>query len=334
MKIPLLFVLLLLVCGCSVNPRLYVPKDAFNSGVQTVSVPHPYEQEKRGVKAVTSFEVIIDPGLLIGGGFGMYPAMAEKPDGVISKGYVLVVPDVDGLLPMTRTCDVLGRVFFELSKEELKDVKVLVFSNDMGWSYTLRGQELPIAEDKKQPLLIYYDPKRYDDDVEYRKKLFATWGTTLYENQQIWKNYYDNLKITYEDNVFEVVVGSSDWADYKEEILKNLPRVYQMPLGEYRIGFLPPDDFRKKATELSDSNSSLRFFKRVGLPISLIGASFTVAGAIAPAASLAGDLATAFIDDEQRHTYSARSFVMRHDLAQIPRLISASCKNKMMQKLD
>lgn len=326
MKNALVLTLVLIVLGCE-SSRNYIPQSAFKDSVQTVSIPHPYQQELRGVRKIVSFEVVIDPGQLVGGGFGVYPSKARKVDGEIVHGYVVIAPNNENYLPMTRKCDILGRVFFEASLQDLKNARILVFSNDMGWAYTLKGEEIPLANNKKQLEEAYYDPKEYDEDVEYQKRLFESHGLTMELLHDWWQVYYAKMNEEFRESVFEVEVGSAEWADYKNELMKILPKVYHMPMGEYRIGFLSEEEFREKASELADSNVALRLFKRIGLPLGVIGVSFTAAGAVAPAASFAGQVVDAFIDDEQRHSFSARAFAMRHDLAQTTRLVLKSCQN-------
>lgn len=294
-----------------------------------VSVPHPYEQEKKGVKCVTSFEVILDSGMLVEGTGGVFPVLAQKPNGEEFTGYALLAPTAKHDLPMTPACDILARVFFEVCRNTLEDAKVLVFNRDGGFAYNLAGTELPSPGPKKIDGVVYYDPKQFDEDPVFRKLYFETYGWTLAESQRFWQRYFTELNLNFNGSIFEVKVGSGDWNDYKTEVMKSLPKAYKMPMGEYRIGYLLEDEFRREATELSDTSTGKRLFKQVGLPLGAIGASFTPIGAAVSGVNFVAQVSGAAIDDKWWQTYHARANTVRHDLAPALRLVERSCKNKI-----
>lgn len=328
-----LLLLILALTGCS-GSRTYLPRHAFTKAVDTVSIAHPYEQEKRGVKAITSFEIIISPSLLVEGAFGVWPDVSRKSDGTLLYGKAIIAPVKDSsgslLLPMTPACEVIARVFYEASLEELETARSLAFNRDGGWAYNHAGYDLPsvFMPDgvKRDEGVLYYDPKQFDEDEEYQKKFFETYGTTLKEHRIIRQRNFTEQELIAKEDIFEVKVGTPEWEAYKKMLLSAFTRVYKMPGGEYRIGFLVGDDFREAATEIPDSKAALRLFKQFGLPLGLIGASFAGPAAIIPAANFAGDVTSSVIDDKWWQSYHARANTMRHDLVPVIKLVQESCK--------
>lgn len=329
MKKKVLVVLLFVVMsGCASNPYKFVSeKNSLLNPVEGISILHPVEIERSGVKAVTIITGIMDPALLteIFMGGGVYPALAHKPDGKDLKGYSVLV----GITPWG---DFISQYVFAYEQSELEGAQILSFNRDGGFLYRLDGKEAIIIEDGKRK---FFNPKRFDKDQKYRDELFRVHGMNLGDVRQFWRDYLDKKLIhywTYKEKLFvkELRIGSPEWIEYKRYLLKLMPYKYKMGNGEIRISYLPKDEFVAIATQLPGFNGSQRFVKKAKLP--LIGLPFMGAGtAVMATASVVGDAVTATVDDSWEGFYG-RAKARRIELAPAFRYVCAQYKRLLSER--
>lgn len=324
MKRMVISLLALLLIGCA-SGKNYVPDFAFKNPARGISIPHPVEYEREGVKKITIFYSIMDPGLhteMIGMG-GVWPVTAGV-DKRKYDGYVYVIG-------VNYWGDYLLRTETAASLEELKDARFLSFNRDAGFAYIPMGIEVGITDEKDQSC-IAYDPEKMDKNLEYRSEFFKKYGKTVAEIEKFMKQYYGVESESDSNLLFfkDVAVGSPEWQNYKEEVEKIMPVNYKMDDGSIRCGYLPVDIFRAIAVENNGLTSGQRFLKLARVP--LIALPFTGAGfAITAAAGLASDAIVAGIKEDWTGFY-ARAKTMRYQLAPQFRQICAIYKQMLAER--
>jgi len=316
-KVLLVLMIFIGLTGCAGSDN-YLPKHALINPVDAVSIPHPIEIEKTGIKAITTFVAVMDPGLwteiaVVG---GVWPTLAQTLKGEILKGYAYLSPEVN------YWGDFLLVFVFCYSKEDLNQAKILYFNRDGGWAYQLSGKE------------IKYDPKKFDDDKEYQNKIFSQFGMTLSEIDPFWLKYLKEKGIEAPDDLSSVqgiIIGSREWQDYKKKLVSIMRYKYKMANGQIRSGYLPLDNLRQEAVRLPGFNGTERFIKRSKLP--LIALPFTGAGLVTMAAiNIVGDAVVAGIDDDWSGYY-ARAKIIRYQMAPLFRQICLTYK-KLLEGRD
>ncbi|MEA3272530.1 MAG: hypothetical protein U9P90_02575 [Patescibacteria group bacterium] len=304
----------IVLTGCASNPNKYLPKTVLTKPENAVSVPHPIEIEREKIRAITKFIAIMDPGLwteVVYGG-GVWPALAQDNNGKISRGYGF-------LTGVNFFGDFLIQFILSGTETKSRESRIIYLNRDNGWAYTLLGQEIK-----------EYDPKKFDKDKKFQKKIFDK-GTTLSEIESFWKNYSKDKGIPNEYRVQGIKVGSQEWDNYKKEIKSNLKYNYKMPGGQIRCGYLPLKNFRQIASEMPGFSGAERWLEKAKLP--LISLPFTGIGLLyLVGTSIVSDAVTAGIDDSWSGFYG-RATVIRYELAPLFRQISEIYK-KLLEIRD
>ena len=326
-KVILLLCALVILVGCA-STNGYLPKHAITDPAEGISIPHPVELEKAGVKAFTTFTAIMSPDFwteIVAGG-GVFPILGysekvgkELKD--LQKGYCYIA-DVNWW------GDFLLQCTFVNSKTELADTKFIIFNRDAGWAYRLDGQETyqaPAEGTDEKP--FGYDASKFESDDEYREKFFEKFGMTLKQSDEFFKSYFSEKGITPDANltsVNEVVVGSNEWEVYKTKLTARLPFNYKLANGQIRSGHIPLEGFKGIAVEDPGFTSGKRFVKDLKIPLLFLSlAPITYLPMIG--VSLATSALVAGVDDSWTG-YFARAKVIRFQLAPTFRQIVAIYK--------
>jgi len=306
----------MILVGCATS-REYVPRHATIDPGKGISVPHPVELEKQGIKQIVTFQGLLDPGLwveVVSAG-GVWPFLAQTVSGEILEGYAY-------LAGLNYWGDWQLEFTSKHSFEELKEAKILYFNRDAGFCYQLNGNQ------------VKYDPKKFDDDEEYRTKLFSDSGWTLEELNPFWLGYLKEKGLgSFEgfNSVVEVKVGSPEWNDYKSKVSQIMPFNYKMADGEIRSGYLPLESFRQAAVEIPGFNGVDRYLKRAKVPIFFF--PFAGVGLLVTAgAMVAGDAVAATANDSWTGSY-ARAQAIRYQLAPLFRQICLIYR-ELLEKRD
>ncbi|MFH1367317.1 MAG: hypothetical protein ABIH38_05045 [Patescibacteria group bacterium] len=295
----------------------YLPKQALINPVDGISVPHPVEIEKVGVKTITTFQGLMDSGLwveVVGAG-GVWPWLARTPLGEILDGYAY-------LTGINYWGDWQLQFVFLGSVKELQFVKILYFNRDAGYCYKLTGVQ---AE---------YDPQKFDTSEDYRNKIFQEYGMTLKELDGFWLDYLREKELNPPQTLssaIELKTDSPEWEDFKSRVARVFPYNYKMGNGEIRSSYLPLESFRQAAVEIPGFNGVDRYLKRAKLPI--VALPFAGAGLLVIAgASVAGDAVSAGIDANWTGAY-ARAETLRYKMAPLFRQICLVYK-ELLKKRD
>lgn len=330
MMMLLMFLVSVFAVGCA-STNGHLSKYALTNPAEGISVPHPVEIEKAGIKAFTTFTAIMSPDLwteLVAGN-GVFPIMGylEKAKDLF-KGYSYVA-DINWW------GDFLLRCVFAHSKAELEDAKFVVLNKDAGWAYMLDGPEAyqaPTEGTDEKP--FRYDSEKFEKDEEYQKKFFEKFGRTFKELDEFFKSYFKEKGLEVVEgltSVNEIIVGSDEWEAYKEKLATRLPFNYKLANGQIRSGHLPLEAFKDIAVEDPGFTSGARFAKDAKIP--LIALPFTgIAWPVMAGASLANSALVAGVDDSWSG-YFGRAKVIRHDLAPSFRQITAIYK-ELLKKRD
>ena len=297
-KILIVFVVLTMAAaGCASSPDKFLPKHAMTNPSDAVSIPHPVEIERAGIKFITTFYGVMDQGLLIetfkvG---GVWPVLGLAPKNKHFGGYAY-------LAGMDYNYDFVIQCVFYYSRLELSKAKFILSNRDGGFAYQLTGKQ------------VLYNPKKFDDDGAYRKEFFEKFGITLTELS----------------NVNEIKVGSPKWQEFKVKIAKAMKYNYKMGNEEIRCSYLPLEIFRQEVVEIPGFNGGERFLKRAKVP--LIALPFAGAGMLILAgANVLGDAVAAGVNDDWSGHY-ARAKVLRHKMAPLFRQICQIYKKLLTDK--
>ncbi|MCX6765836.1 MAG: hypothetical protein NT136_02665 [Candidatus Moranbacteria bacterium] len=299
LRMIILFVFVVAILfGCATGRDKYIPDHAMKNPADGVSIPHPVEAEKAGTKKITTFTFFMNPDLwveVVGGG-GVWPILGSDGEKEF-RSY-------SWMSGISHWGDFLLQASFQKTIQEIAYVKFISYNRDAGWAYKLNGEKIP--EDK-------YDPKSFDNDPEYRKKVFSEFGTNFEELDACWKTYFRSHGLNLPEgisSVKEIELGTKEWETYKQKVASMMKSNPKMGNGEIRSSFLPLEEFKKVAVENPGFNGGSRFVKQ-GLNIPLLAVPFASTSIIiAAAASLAGDVARAGINDDYS-SYYARSTVLR-----------------------
>lgn len=343
-KLIAILILGMLFGGCA-SSNGYLPKHALTNPVDGMSIPHPVELEREGVKVVTEFTGVMDPGL--------WTEIVEK-GGIwpVTGMNMLDNSNIEGFAywaGLDRWGDHLIKYNFQFTKKELENYRFLFFNRDAGWAYQLSGnQVLP----EKNAGKITYDSEKYERDEKYRKELFAKVGMSLSELDSDWQNRIKRNTLNGEcfesiekeqlclraarlnlenfSSVWEVEIGTPEWEEYKQRLAVHMPHAITMPNGEIRLTFLVEDDFKPEAVSDTNFTGPQRFMKNSVVPLSLLAMSGPALPWMA-AANVAGSVATAAIDDSWAGHF-ARAKIQRHDLADNFRYLSFKYQELIAQK--
>ncbi|MFH0955890.1 MAG: hypothetical protein V1801_01585 [Candidatus Falkowbacteria bacterium] len=331
-KLMLFGLLFMFLVGCA-STNGHLPKHALTDPAEGISVPHPVELEKAGVKAFTTFAAIMSPDFwteMVAGG-GVFPILGCSENAKnLFKGYCYV-SDIN------YWGDFLQRCVFANSKSELENVKFAIFNRDAGWAYKLDGQEAfqaPTEGTDEKP--FGYDSEKFENDEEYQKKFYDKFGMTLKQSDEFFASYFSEKGLEVTDDltsVNEIVVGSDEWEAYKEKLAARLPFNYKLANGQIRSGHLPLEIFKSIAVVDPGFTSGARFAKGAKLPLPIT--ALLVGGIAWPVmigASLASTAVAAGVDDSWSG-YFGRAKVIRHQLAPSFRQISAVYK-ELLKKRD
>ncbi|MDO8592768.1 MAG: hypothetical protein Q7R92_03295 [bacterium] len=308
--------ILLLAAGCA-GTNGHLSKYALTDPAEGISIPHPVEMEKAGVKAFTIFTAIMSPDLwteAVAAG-GVFPILGYLDDAAdLFKGYCY-------LANISWWGDFLLQCVFAYSKSELENAKFAVFNRDAGWAYRLDGQE----ED--------YDSKKFESDENYRKDFFELAGLTFGQLDELAMVYLQEKGVKPGRNsagVEEIVVGSEKWQAYKAELAVRMPNNYKLANGQIRAGTLPLEDFQNLAVEDPGFTGSQRFVKDLKLP--LLALPLTgIAWPVMIGANLASSAVMAGVDDSWSG-YFGRAKIIRHDMAPAFRQIVAIYKELLKRR--
>lgn len=296
-------VLLIFVTGCATGP--YVSKHAIKDPAKAMSLPDPVEMEK--LKSITMFNAIMAsqlwPEVVVSG--GVWPALAYD-DGKVLEGNAY-------LASITYWGDFLLGFIFQ--KSIPSNAKIIYLNRDGGWLYQLNGKE------------VSYDPKKFDEDKEYQKKMFSQYGWTLSQLDEFWVNYFKEKKLyppSDLSSVCQLEIGTPEWEDFKGKMKKIMKYRYQMGNGEARRGYLPLEEFRQAAVVNPGLEIHQKFVKNWRIPF--------VINPIALIVSVANAAVTSSIDSEINGPY-ARAKVMRRKMAPVFKHICHSYK-QLLEKRD
>jgi len=314
-RLVIIFVLFSLI-SC-VSTREYIPKHALTDPTDSISVPHPIELEKAGIKTITTFQGLLDPGLwveVVNAG-GVWPFLAQTSSGEILSGYAY-------LFGLTYWGDWQLQFVFLGDYKKIKTAKILYFNRDAGFCYQLHGDQ------------IKYDPKKFENNIEYQKSLFEKYGKNLKEMDEFWKEHLVQKGLEPPSDftgVVQIKIPSPKWNEYKEKLSVIMQYNYKMGDEEIRCGYLPLDLFKQAAVEIPGFNGVDRYLKRAKVP--LFALPFSGVGLLTSVgASLASDAIIAGVDPSWTGAY-ARAKVLRYKMAPLFRHITLIYK-ELLQKRD
>jgi hypothetical protein len=330
-------VLLLSICGCG---GMYYPQHALMDPAQGVSIPHPAEAERNGIKEITYFTTIMEPGLLteaVGNG-GVWPSLGKvKNQDKLLKGYAY-------LADLGKYGDFTLNHVYNFPEILLSQAKFIYLNRDGGTAYRLDGLMIPVDQ---------YDPEKFDKNTEYRNEIFEKFGMTFKELDNIWRNYIVSNECSFLEGeglffdkacakkvaedladasmVVEIKVGSSEWEDYKKYLSRIMTHNHKMPDGEIRMSNLDLNEFRKDAVMNNGSDYGKRFLKNSTIPISmLIGITAGPVGLLA-ASNVAGDALNAGIDTSLKGHYD-RATILAKELKPNFQAVVAAFKYRLKEK--
>ncbi|MBL7058431.1 hypothetical protein ISS03_03775 [Patescibacteria group bacterium] len=282
----------------------YAPMHAQKEPGSAVSVLHPVEYEKNSTKEVTVFNFVGNPGMVgteavfklyevsernfVPVVEGTWKPMVRKNNGNIVYGEAFIAYVV-GKNPLNRQCNYQMMAIFAGVLEE--NEKILMSSRDGGMLYTLSGKS------------IEYDPRKFDDDAEYKAMHFDKVGMGLHDLAMFMRS------VDMRSNITRIKVGSNSWNAFRQEfdrIMKS-PAIKRPMIinNQVRSTRLSEQDFRETAVSEPGFDATGRFIKKGALSLTGIGASFLGAGpAGAAIAASAGDIASANINTGWTGLYS------------------------------
>lgn len=312
------FIVVVVLSGCGGE---YFPKHALMDPANGLSIPHPVEVERNGVKKVTLFSALLDAGLLTESvaNSGVWPSMGMKGDCKnLLNGYTYIAD-------LGNYGDFVLNQVYNYSAMELAQVKFLYFNRDAGWAYMLSGAPVPEQD---------YNPEKFEKDEKYCRELFEKYGMTLEQNDKFWREYVVVNECTFLDGnkkdaqlsfdkkcaekvarklegasmTVEFIVGSPEWEDYKKYVSGIMSHNHKMADGEIRMSNIDNETFRRDASKNNGSSWGKRFLKNSTIPIAMIvGFTGGPAGYLA-ASNIAGDALAAGIDTKLKG-YSDRATI-------------------------
>ena len=280
-KVILLMMFALFFSGCSTR---YISRDiSFTKQEDRVSFPVP----SADVEKMTSFMGAMNTGLwteVVGTG-GIWRVVGMTPEGETLYGYAYL----DSL-------DFWGKAYmtidFAYAKSKLKDVKFLYSNADGFIMFKMDGEPVKIKAEKKDGFAPF-DPKKFDEDREYRRKVFNAGGMTLEEVDDYWRRYFSGKgRRASEDMTFVEELARKE---YLRRLSSSGWRFYEMGDGSRRASYLPMDGFVTEAVKEDGSTFGGMLAKnsRVFLPGLLNPMALPVAGL-----SLAGDAVNAAVNKD------------------------------------
>jgi len=291
----------------STDPGKYLPKHALKDPIDRVSILHPVSLEKRKIKTVTFFTVIMNPGLwaeTVAGG-GVWSVLGCDNSGQLIKGSAYFFGQIQpqnllifyqGDIPLT--------VRLPYSIRQLRQFKFVLSNADGGWLYTLDGLEV-----KGNPA---YNPKKFDKDKDYQAKLVQKYGMNFDQLKQ----YYQARRV--EPDIYEIRVGSRAWQEHIRGVNNQIKAKklygYKLWNGEVRYGYLPLNNFEDVAGEIPGFNTGWRYLKRGKLVFGLSSFFGGVSSLITAGVVVLGDVLGAAIDDNWDGPYF-RATAHRRDMA-------------------
>lgn len=267
--------------GCSTR---YVSRDiSFTKQEDRVSFPVP----SADVEKMTSFMGVMNTSLwteVVGTG-GIWRVVGMTPEGEVLYGYAYL-----------NSLDFWGKAYmtidFAYAKSKLKDVKFLYSNADGFIMFKMNGELVKIkAEDKDG--YAPFNPKKFDENKEYRTQVFNEGGMTLEEVDGFWRNYFSGNGQRISEDMTSVEELSRK--GYLRRLSLSGWRFYEMGDGSKRASYLPMDGFVTEAVKEDGSTFGGMLAKnsRVFLPGLLNPMALPVAGL-----SLAGDAVNAVVNKD------------------------------------
>ncbi len=325
LKIIILLTVAALMFGCATGK--YYPDHAFKRPIDAISIIHPVEIEKKGVKFITIFYFVIDPALMteMVGTVGVWPIIGRLDNGKIIGSYAY-------FWTVTPWGDLMLRAEVQMSKEEAGKYKFLSSSRDGQYLFTLKGKQIPLFSKDKN--VTTYDPRKFSNNDEYRKDLFEKYGMKMKELGAYWNGYIrerDPGAPNIDDKmIIEIKVGSPLWRNYKEDLKLITASNPRMGNGEIRLSLVSLERFKGIYIERPGFNSKERLLKKgLNVPILPLMGPET---AIIAAANIVGNAVSANIDDRLEGFYASAE-VLRYDLAPMFRYIVYIYKD-LLEKRD
>ena len=272
--------LLVFVAGCA-GPQKFVPREAYRDPSKGFSLPHPEVMEKSGMKRLVTFPVFMHTALYVEmhKGFGVWPVIVRRIDDTEIQGWAYYAGQND-------FCDPILRVMLPMPDTLYEDDRVIIFNKDIGFAYTLVGEEIRPVWEAKQG----FNPEKFEKEPEYRQAFFMKYGMASQDVIPMWNAYFSSKRMNAPNGVFTALtVNTSDWERFKAGgFLSIASKAYQMPDGENRIGWLPLEEFRKEATVMPGFDSSERVVRQASLPLAGL---FTPFAFLAPIGGAVGAMA-------------------------------------------
>jgi len=314
------------VIGCASGNNKHLPSHAFSNPIDAVSIPHPVEIEKIGIKEITTFQIAMDPALLteVIESRGVWPIIGECEGNKILRSYAY-------LRDVSFWGDFILQAEFYHPKAELEKCRFLYFNRDAGYAYALSGNQLPERGEKDQ---LGYDPEKFESDEKYRSNLFGKYGLTLVQLDDLWRMYFSSKNGRLPENftvIFEIKVGSEKWIKHRDFIDSIMISNPKMPDGKIRTTYVSLEKFKTFSVQRPGFNMGQRMLKNgINVPIGL--SSFAVADmGIATSVGLLGNAVNASIDDSWSGYY-ARAEALRYDLAPMFRYVVSIFQNLLRER--
>lgn len=259
MKKVILLIALVFFTGCSTK---YVSRDiAFTKQEDRVSFSLPAD-----VETVTSFPIMGSTGLwteVVGTG-GVWKILGMTPEGEIIHGYAYF-----------DTVDAWGEInlnacFFH-PKDKLKDARFLMPNADGFVLFKMNGELVSIKSDSEEKLEPF-DPKKFDEDEEYKAQVFNEGGMTFEEIDDFWFRYYRSRG---KDFPRGTVIYESTRKEYLRWLSKSGWHMYQMIDGSKRLSYLPEDSFKTEAVKEDSSTFTGRLARNAKVSIPSLASPVT-----------------------------------------------------------
>ena len=226
---------------------------------KAISIPSLLEMEKRGVKKIVSFPIIMSPGIggVEGQGFyvknpdgstelrdtGVYPIAILKKDGsvVIENGFYFVTK-------RNKFGDTTARAIIVEKKNEID--KMIFLSRDGHLMSNSKG------------IRRHFDSDKFYSNPEYQKKFLADFGETSQDIEGMLAEYFRKRNLeTQPMFVEEIEVGSTRWAELKNQVANHLKKGYRLKNGEVRQGYVSLEEFQELYAKNQGATSGQRFAK-------------------------------------------------------------------------
>jgi hypothetical protein len=319
----ILFLALFALAGCAGNGRVLVDEIVIDQPREGLSIPHPVEYEKAGVKKVTVFNSLMDPGLL---------TEAQINGEEIPSGNWKCV----GYNPVTRhkvKCNFFivdytmwGAIMLEHHvlepMEGLRDYKFINFSHDGQKAFIVTGMEAfeikkEIKNGKEEIVFFDFKPGELKKNPEYEKKFYQTFGGNFQEIDNLWQLLIEEAGGDRNEapKVTEYDINSLAWKKHAEGLSKVFKVNHKTPEGEVRMGNQSLSDFATEAVKDNRFNKGKSALLAAGVDIAKLAAGFIFPPAwLIAAGETASPMVKSLMDDSWQG-YNSGAKVQRFDLA-------------------